>query len=106
MAPASELYDPSEHLGPRVLSRPLRALPPPHARCVDRLEELLLVRVHGRVGRLGETASEGRIEGIPRYVPCPWGSAPRSRPRTFVGPERWTGPVTISCANGSPRLGS
>jgi len=31
---------------------------------------------------------------------------PRSRPRTFVGPERWTGPVTISCAKGSPRLGS
>src|SRR5256885_1303983 len=194
MAPTSELYDPSEHLGPRVLSRPLRAFPPPHAGRVDRLEELLLVRVHGRLGpllrgddgrarlrrpapqardvagrppaglplplvnrhancrvvlggrdsvlhgervprpaprgaggetrhvgpwipelhagkaddpqttsRLGETASEGRFEGIPRCVPCPWGAASRSRPRTFVGPERWTGPVTISCAKGSPR---
>src|SRR5438309_10078065 len=196
MAPTSESYDPPEHLGPRVLSRPLRALPPPHAGRVDRLEELLLVRVYGRLGpllrgddgrarlrrpatgardvagrppaglpiprfdrhahrrvvlggrdsvlhrervprpaprgaggetrhvgpwipelhageaddpettgRLGETASEGRIEGIPRCVPCPWGAAPRSRPRTFVGPERWTGPLTISCAKGSPRLG-
>src|SRR5256885_11255639 len=197
MAPTSELYDPSEHLGPRVLSRPLRALPPPHAGRVDGLEELLLIRVHGRLGpllrgddgrarlrrpapqardvagrppaglplprldrhahrrvvlggrdsvlhgervprpaprgaggetrhlgpripelhageaddpettsRLGERASEGRIEGFPRCVPCPWGAAPRSRPRTFVGPDRWTGPVTISCAKGSPRLGS
>src|SRR5438309_849180 len=196
MAPTSELYDPPEHLGPRVLSRPLWALPPPHASRIDRLEELLLVRVYGRLGpllrgddgrarlwrpatqardvagrppaglplprfdrhahrrvvlggrdsvlhgecvlrpaprgaggetrhvgpwilelhageaddpeitsRLGETASEGRIEGIPRCVPCPWGAAPRSRPRTFVGPERWTGPVTISCAKGSPGLG-
>src|SRR5437660_11073009 len=52
MAPTSESYDPPEHLGPRVLSRPLRALPPPHAGRVDRLEELLLVRVHGRLGPL------------------------------------------------------
>src|SRR5207249_7610435 len=56
--------------------------------------------------RLGETASEGRIEGIPRCLPCLWGAAPRSGPGTFVGRERWTGPVTLSCAKGSPCLGS
>src|SRR6266704_430960 len=85
VAASPELHELAEHLGARVLSGPLRPLPPPTASEIGGAALVLFVRVHRGLGALlrGDDARPG-LRRPPAEARATPGCAPAGLPLHFV----------------------